>query len=92
MNRLPRNDQAAHSRRRMLQVAAAGTGALLAVALTEPAGAASKVAKTAVAYQPQPKGAARCDNCVQWQAPAACKLVAGDISPSGWCSIYFKKG
>jgi hypothetical protein len=44
-----------------------------------------------VAYQLTPKGAARCDNCLQWQAPAACKVVSGRIAPTGWCSIYAKK-
>lgn len=79
------------SRRRILQIAIAGSGAIIAASLPTASFAASKVAKAAVAYQPQPKGKARCDNCVQWQASAACKLVAGDISPSGWCSIYFAK-
>jgi len=24
-------------------------------------------------------------------APGSCKLVAGDISPNGWCRLYVKK-
>ncbi|GAA0308621.1 hypothetical protein GCM10009087_18310 [Sphingomonas oligophenolica] len=50
--------------------------------------ASGKVAKKAVQYQDSPKGKSRCDNCRQWQAPAACKLVDGPISPAGWCMIY----
>ena len=79
------------SRRRMLQLAVAGSAAIVTVSLPVVATAASKVAKSAVAYQPKPRGKAQCDNCVQWLAPASCKLVAGDISPNGWCSIYFAK-
>jgi len=79
------------SRRRMLQIAVAGGGVLVAATLPGAAAASSKVAKTAVAYQPKPKGSADCDNCAQWLAPNACKLVAGDISPSGWCGIWSKK-
>jgi hypothetical protein len=44
-----------------------------------------------VAYQLTPKGAARCDNCRQWQAPNACKVVSGPIQAAGWCSIYAQK-
>lgn len=44
-----------------------------------------------IGYQPSPKGNARCELCVNWQAPNACKLVAGQISPSGWCSLYARK-
>jgi hypothetical protein len=79
---------AAHSRRTMLGLAAAGGAAVVALALHSRRAAASTMPKTAVAYQDKPKGAARCDNCSQWQAPASCKVVSGTISPSGWCSIY----
>lgn len=68
----------------------AGGGALL-VSLSAPSSAVAKMPKTAVSYQPTPKGSARCDTCVQWQSPDACKVVDGNISPSGWCSIYMKK-
>ncbi|MFA6122227.1 hypothetical protein [Sphingomonas sp.] len=80
------------SRRRLLSLAAAGGGALLVGAVTSaPAAAATKLPQKAVHYQPQPKGKARCDVCLQWQAPKGCKLVAGDIAPSGWCSLYAHK-
>ena len=66
----------------------AGGGALLTAGLVTPAAAANKMAQKAVGYQETPMGKARCDNCLQWQAPAACKLVEGAISPAGWCHIY----
>jgi hypothetical protein len=79
------------SRRTLLHLAIAGSGALIAATVATGASASSKIAKKAVKYQDTPKGNARCDNCRQWQAPAACKLVDGVISPSGWCSIYAPK-
>ena len=91
MNHLPNHTDAALSRRRMLQIAMAGGVAIVAATLPSEGVAAGKVAKTAVSYQPTPKGKQRCDNCAQWQGPASCKLVNGTISPSGWCSIYSPK-
>lgn len=82
------------SRRNILMgvAIALGGGAVLAAELAaSPAAANSKVAQKLVNYQSTPKGAARCDGCIQWQPPASCKVVAGAISPSGWCTIYAPK-
>lgn len=82
-----------HSRRELLgNLTLALGGATLLTAVVAPRPAAAKVAPRDVGYQPTPKGAARCDNCTQWQAPNACKVVSGTISPAGWCSIYVRKG
>jgi hypothetical protein len=54
--------------------------------------AAAKVSQKGVAYQPSPKGSARCDKCSLWQSPDACKAVNGPISPAGWCNLYEPKG
>jgi len=84
------------SRRRLLSGAIlASAGATLAVAglAARPAAAApKKLSQSVAAYQGSPKGKQRCDNCVQWQPPAACKIVDGDIAPSGWCNLYAAKG
>jgi hypothetical protein len=79
------------SRREILSKLAviAGGGAVIAAVAAAPA--AAKVSPKDVGYQPTPKGAARCDNCIQWEPPHACKLVSGVISPSGWCSIWAHK-
>ena len=67
----------------------AGLAVIAGVASTpRPASAAATIAKNAVAYQPTPKGSARCDKCKLWVAPAACKFVQGQISPAGWCALY----
>ena len=77
------------SRRQVLGAAATVTVAG-AIAATTPAQAA-KVPQKAVKYQDTPKGDARCDNCVLFEAPNACKNVDGEIAPQGWCMIYAKK-
>jgi hypothetical protein len=54
--------------------------------------AAKKVAQATVQYQPQPKGDQKCSGCVHFIAESnACKLVDGQISPEGWCSLWAKK-
>ena len=53
--------------------------------------ATSKLDQRSAAYQPKPKGKARCDNCTQWQTPDACKVVQGKIDPAGWCVLYARK-
>lgn len=80
------------TRRKALKVAFAGSGALLlAGAGTAAMAATNKAAQKAVSYRGTPNGKAQCDGCLQWQAPAACKVVAGTISPTGWCAIYSPK-
>ena len=52
---------------------------------------AEKIAQELVQYQDQPKDGAKCNMCAQWQPPAACAIVAGKISPEGWCVAYAPK-
>ena len=47
-----------------------------------------KISKVAVNYQDHPDGEKRCDKCVQFQPPDACKVVDGSISPQGSCRIF----
>jgi len=82
------------SRRSLLRNAAyvASGGALLGVVLAAtPAAADSKVAQKTANYQSTPKGAARCDNCSQFEAPSSCKVVQGGVAASGWCLLYATK-
>ena len=86
-------DRGQLTRRNFLYVAAAGGTAAIGVSLIGPsAEAASKVSQKSVAYRPSPKGKDQCNKCALWQAPASCKVVAGKISPIGWCKIYAAKG
>lgn len=81
------------SRRGLLRdaAAAAGVGAILAVGLPSGPALAGAFSQKMAKYQPTPKGAARCDNCLQFEAPSACKVVQGEISASGWCTLYAVK-
>ena len=83
------------TRRTLLKSAALLTG-LAAIPLTvEAAGTASK---SSMQYQDHPKGNQQCSNCLQFipgksaTAMGECKVVAGPISPKGWCIAYAKKG
>ncbi len=53
--------------------------------------AAGKVSQRAAQYQPRPKGGQACAGCNSFVAPNQCKLLAGEISPSGWCLLWTKK-
>ncbi len=50
-----------------------------------------KIAQELVQYQNMPKDGAKCSLCAQWQPPNACAIVAGVISPNGWCVAYAAK-
>ena len=71
----------------------AGGAAIFATNMTENRAAAdqTKMAQKAVAYQDSPQGMQSCGNCMQFEPPASCKVVDGNISPGGWCKIYVKK-
>jgi hypothetical protein len=54
--------------------------------------ATAKVSQASVQYQTQPKGAQHCGNCVNFIAESnTCKLVDGQISPDGWCTLWAQK-
>ena len=82
----PENGLARFSRRSLLRNAVGATG-LLAAALNS-ALAQPKISKVAVNYQDHPDGDKRCDKCIQFQPPDACKVVDGSISPQGSCRIF----
>jgi anaerobic selenocysteine-containing dehydrogenase len=81
------------SRRDILKAAPAGLAlAALAGALApRDAVAQQKVSKAMVQYQTTAKGGHQCSGCSNFVAPGSCKVVAGPISPHGWCSIWTPK-
>jgi hypothetical protein len=83
-----RSQSAQHTRRTIL-VAAAAAAPLLALGAT--GAEAAQLAQSAVKYQSTPKDGKQCDGCKLFVAPNACKSVAGDIAPSGWCALWVKK-
>jgi hypothetical protein len=82
----PERRSARLSRRSLLRSAAGATGVLAAT--LNPALAQPKISKVAVNYQDHPDGDKRCDKCIQFQPPDACKIVDGSISPQGSCRIF----
>ena len=55
------------------------------------AAAQQKVSQADAKYQDQPKGQQRCEICLQFQPPNACRIVEGPISPKGWCQYFAAK-
>lgn len=86
------------ARRRLLGQAAAALPAMLALPLlARPSTArAGNASKEDLHYQP-PNENRRCADCVQFIAPAneqqpgTCQIVAGPISPDGWCMAFTPK-
>ena len=74
--------------RRTVLLATAGAAPLLALTGGQ---ARAKIAQTAVHYQATPKDGKQCDGCNFFMAPNGCKLVDGDIAPTGWCALWVKK-
>ena len=74
------------SRRKVLIGAAEATSFLALMS----GSAEAKMAQSAVKYQPTPKDGKQCSGCNLFIAPNSCKSVAGDIAPTGWCSIWVK--
>ncbi|MBV8689223.1 MAG: high-potential iron-sulfur protein [Candidatus Eremiobacteraeota bacterium] len=58
---------------------------------------AAKQSKAALKYQNKPKGSQKCAGCRFFikgktaGANGACQIVAGSISPNGWCVSWAKK-
>jgi hypothetical protein len=67
---------------------------MIAAATTGIASAADDSGGTKAQYKyitkPGPKGQ-KCVGCALFKAPAACSLVKGKISPSGYCIAYAPK-
>lgn len=78
---------------------AASRRACLKLALIPPAAlvlgrighAAEKTPKAAVNYQDTPQAGQQCSGCVHFIDGGQCKLVAGEISPQGWCTLFKAK-
>jgi hypothetical protein len=86
-------DKTQASRRGILRTGLAIlAGGVVATAARAQDSGDSKVDQSAVQYQTTPNNGAMCSTCVNFVAPNACKVVAGTISPNGWCVAYAPKG
>lgn len=80
------------SRRSLLRAAAcAGVGLAAGAMTARRALAQQKASKQAMKYQDTPNGDKKCSECMQFEAPASCKVVEGTISPNGYCIAWVKK-
>ena len=76
--------------RRTVLIAAAGAAPLLAIGARS--AEAAGLSQSAIGYQNSPgNNGHECDGCNLFLSPNACKAVAGDISPTGWCKLWVKK-
>jgi hypothetical protein len=76
------------ARRRLIAAASAG---LLILRVRAPARAQEtqeKLSQPESEYQGTPKNDQQCSECTKFQPPKGCSVVAGDISPRGWCKLY----
>jgi hypothetical protein len=53
---------------------------------------AKKLSKDAVDYENPAKYDAHCAECEHFEKPNVCEIVAGRISPRGWCRRYKRAG
>ena len=79
------------SRRAVLKTLGLTGAGIVAALAALPAAAAQKLTKQVAKYQDHPHGIQRCEICLQFEPPNRCKLVAGDISPKGWCQFFAAK-
>jgi hypothetical protein len=79
------------SRRVVLASAAFSLGAATAATVVSQTAAQQKLSQADAKYQTTPKGDQRCDGCVNFQPPNACKFVQGDISLNGWSQLFAAK-
>jgi hypothetical protein len=79
------------SRRAMLGGTALALGAAASGAAVTHAGAQQKIKQADAKYQDHPNGTQKCDGCIQFQPPNACKIVDGTINPNGWCQFFGAK-
>jgi hypothetical protein len=79
-------------RRSLLKSVPLIAGAIVSTnAITQNLFAQQKLTHEAAKYQDQPKDGQQCSGCVQFVAPASCKVVADPISASGWCQLFTAK-
>ncbi len=85
--------QSSLSRRQLFPALVGGVAVAAAVSLEPDANAqaAPKVSKQDAKYQDHPNNSNKCSMCQYFEPPTSCRLVAGTISPDGWCSFFVKK-
>jgi len=70
----------------------AGCAVFLAeIATARRAASQAKAPQNMVQYQETPKDGKACVSCNYFEPPSGCKVVAGPVRSTGWCSLYAPK-
>jgi hypothetical protein len=75
------------SRRGLIATAAYATTAMARAPISQ-AWALEKMTRQQARYQDTPKDIMMCATCTLFEPPTSCKVVEGDVSPSGWCKAF----
>jgi hypothetical protein len=79
-------------RRSLMKSVPVIAGAIISTsALAESLVAQTKLTHEAAKYQDTPKDGQQCSGCVQFVAPASCKVVEDPVAASGWCQLFVAK-
>jgi hypothetical protein len=79
-------------RRSLLKCVPVIAGAVISTTgMAESLFAQTKLTHEAVKYQDNPKDDQQCSGCVQFVAPASCKVVEDPVAASGWCQLFTAK-
>lgn len=81
------NSKAEVSRRLAIGSMTCLAGTLLAARIGQVL-AQGKVSKVEAQYRDHPNGQQRCGICLQFRPPGTCEIVAGTVSPGGWCQFF----
>jgi hypothetical protein len=76
------------ARRRAIRIALRGMTAGLAAGWAARARAQDKLSRKDADYQDSPKDIRMCGTCSLFVPPRSCKVVDGDVSPTGWCKLF----
>lgn len=77
------------SRRSLLRATALlAAGGALGTGAARESRAEARLPQDQVSYQNSPKGDRRCKDCVNFEGNNSCRVVAGTISPDGWCRLW----
>jgi len=91
------SDQTKTSRTDFIKQIVVLPAAAAAIAASAAAADAAKSSQAQLKYQNHPMGAKKCSGCSLYiagknpKANGQCKVVAGSISPNGYCIAYQKK-
>ena len=92
MNNPSRTIKQGVCRRSLLKTVPAIAGAIISTsAMADILFAQTKLTHEAAKYQDSPKDGQQCSGCVQFVAPASCKVVEDPVAASGWCQLFTAK-